>query len=291
VGVLRGEWRPVGPERYELGEGARFVGDRLLFVDLYAGRLHQVDPRGTVPPRELLELDVPLGAVAVADGYGFVAAAGTGIARLDLCGSLTWLSRPAEGGATALRMNDAAADPSGRFWAGSMAWDNSEGAGALHRLDPDGQVWTVLSGLTIPNGPAFSPDGRTMYLSDTPHSVIHRYPLDPATGELGEREVFAEVDGTPDGMTLDAEGCVWSAIYGSGCVHRYDPSGALVGRFEMPARQPTSVAISVEPPYLLAVTTATEGLGDPIEHDGRVLVVPVDVAGLPQPSVDQSRSR
>jgi sugar lactone lactonase YvrE len=284
AGVLRGRWRPLGPERHELGEGARFLDDRLYFVDLLAGRLLRADPRTETPPEELLVLDVPLGAVAVAGG-GLVAAAGTGIARLDLSGNLVWLSRPADGGPVPQRMNDAAADPSGRFWAGSMAWDSTDGAGALHRLDLDGSVRTVLTGLTIPNGPAFSPDGRTMYLADTPRSVIHQYAVDPATGELGERAVFAEVDGSPDGMVVDADGFVWSAIYGSGRLHRYRPSGELVERVQVPARQPTSLAITADPPHLLVVTTATQGLDRVAEHDGHVLTVPVAVAGQSQSAV------
>lgn len=290
--VLRGEWRPLGPERYELSEGARFLDGRLHFVDLLAGRLLHADPRTDTPPQDLLRLDVPLGAVALAADGGdpaapmptLVAAAGTGIARLDPSGRLDWFARPAEEGPVPRRMNDAVADPSGRFWAGSMAWDATDGAGELYRLDPDGSVTTVLRGLTIPNGPAFSPDGRTMYLADTPRSVIYRYPVDRDTGRLGDREVFARVDGTPDGMTLDAEGFLWSAVYGSGRLDRYDPTGERVEQIALPARQPTSVAISVEAPHLVVVTTAAQELDEPVEHDGRVLVAPVAVAGLPQPT-------
>jgi sugar lactone lactonase YvrE len=180
-------------------------------------------------------------------------------------------------------MNDAVADPSGRVWAGSMAWDSTDAAGALYRLDLDGRVTTVLTGLTIPNGPAFGLDGRTMYLADSARSTIYRYAVEPATGELGDHQVFAAVDGTPDGMTVDADGFVWSAIHGSSCLHRYSPAGELVERVELPARQPTSVALSVEPPHVLVVTTATEGLDEPREHDGRVLAVEVAVGGRPQP--------
>jgi sugar lactone lactonase YvrE len=285
--VVRSEWRALGPERYELGEGARFLDGRLFFVDLTAGRLLYADPRGDAPPEELVHLDVPIGAVALpADGRsGFVGAIGTGIARLDRSGALSWFGRPAEGGPHRLRVNDAATDPSGRFWATSMAWDKADDAGAVYRLDPDGRVTTVLTGLTIPNGPAFSADGMTMWLADSARSVLYRFDVDPASGRLGEREAFAHVDGTPDGMTVDAEGYLWSAIHGSSCLHRYSPAGELDERIDLPARQPTSIALTVEAPYLAVVTTATEGMDQPQGHDGRTLVAEVAVGGLAQPRV------
>jgi sugar lactone lactonase YvrE len=256
-------------------------------VDLTAGRLLRADPRGGTPPEELVHLDAPIGAVALSAGgrAGFVGAIGTGIAGLDRSGTLTWFGRPADGGPHRLRMNDAATDPSGRFWATSMAWDKSDDAGALYRLDADGGVATVLTGLTIPNGPAFSADGTTMWLADSARSVLYRFDVDPATGRLGDRAVFADVDGTPDGMAVDADGFLWSAIHGSSCLHRYSPSGDLVERIDLPARQPTSIAITVEAPYLVVVTTATEGLDHPQGHDGRTLVADVAVGGLPQPPV------
>ena len=286
MSLVISEWRPVGPERYELGEGARWLDGRLHFVDLTAGRLFHTDPRTETPPQELVHLDVPLGAVALPadDHESFLAAAGTGIARLDRSGELTYLTQPAAGGAVELRVNDAATDRAGWFWVTSMAWDKTEGAGAVYRLNAGGRVTTVLTGLTIPNGPAFSADGCTMWLADSARSVLYRFEVDPGTGELGEREVFAEVDGTPDGMTVDAEGFLWSAIHGSSCLHRYSPTGDLAARIELPARQPTSVAISVEAPYLLVVTTATEGLDEPQDHDGRTLVAEVAMGGLPQPA-------
>jgi sugar lactone lactonase YvrE len=285
--VVRSEWRALGPERYELGEGARFLDGLLFFVDLTAGRLLYADPRGDAPPEELVHLDVPIGAVArPADGRpGFVGAIGTGIARLDSSGALTWFGRPADGGPVRLRVNDAATDPAGRFWATSMAWDKTDGAGAVYRLDPDGTLSTVLTGLTIPNGPAFSADGTTMWLADSARSVLYRFDVDAATGRLGEREVFAHVDGTPDGMTVDADGFLWSAIHGSACLHRYSPAGELVERIDLPARQPTSIAITVEAPYLVVVTTATEGMDRPDGHDGHTLVAEVAVGGLAQPTV------
>lgn len=82
-------------------------------------------------------------------------------------------------------------------------------------------------------------------------------------------------------MTVDAEGCLWSAVWGAACLHRYSPEGVLLERIPVPARQPTSVALSAEPPYRAVVTSATTGLGAPEGHDGRVLTARVSVAGIP----------
>jgi sugar lactone lactonase YvrE len=188
---------------YELAEGARWLGDQVVFVDILSGRLLQLTgSHATV----LAKLNVPLGAVAPAAGGGWIVAAGTGIALLDTSGTLNWLERPEP--ATS-RMNDGACDPAGRFWAGSMAYDGTPGAGSLYRADPDGTVHRVLGGLTVVNGPAFTPDGTLMYVADTAVGLIYRCTLED--GEIAERELFAEPEiGAPDGMTVDNSGRLWS---------------------------------------------------------------------------------
>lgn len=282
--VLAGGWTALPGERFALGEGSRLVpgpdGDVVVMVDIPTGRLLVADPR-----RELARLDVPLGAVApLADGAGWLAAAGTGIAVLRADGSVEWVDRPEDGAPVAMRMNDGVADPAGRFWAGSMAAAESSGdaagAGSLYRVDPDGSVHRVLDGLTIPNGPAFSADGTVMYLAESTAGVIHRAPVDPATGALGPLEEFARVSGgSPDGMAVDVEGCLWSAVHGGGRVDRYAADGTLLESLALPAAQPTSVCLSVEAPYSVLVTSATSGLERPGPDDGAVLVAPVRVAG------------
>jgi len=281
---LYGDWIPLSSERYELGEGARWIAGRLYFVDLLAGRLLACDPHHDPAPTELLRLDVPLGAVApIADG-GYLVAAGTGIARFVSDKRIDWLSRPAGNGPTPLRVNDASADPHGRFWFGAMAWNNSHDSGVLYRRDTDGTVHTALIRLAIPNGPVFTPNGATMYLADTARSVIRAFHVDD-DGNLGEQRVFAEVDGNPDGMTLDAEGYLWTAIWGGGRIHRYTPDGTLAERIAVPASQPTSVALSPTRPYCLVVTTATYGLDRIERQDGRLLLASASVAGRPTAAV------
>jgi sugar lactone lactonase YvrE len=274
----------VPGERFALGEGLRDVGDHLIMVDILTGRLLALPADLAGPPRVLLELADPLGAVAPLAGGGWVAATGTGIALIGAgaagaAGEVHWLARPEDGAPHRMRMNDGVADPSGRFWAGSMAYDTAEGAGALYRVDVDGSVHRVVGELTVPNGPAFTPDGELMYLADSARGVIYRYPVDPRTGGLGRHTEFATVaGGSPDGMTVDAEGYLWSAIWGAGEIRRFSPTGSVDRVLAIPAGQPTSVCLSGG---RLVATSATVGLVEPAESDGAVQHIPVPVRGVP----------
>ena len=270
---------------YDLAEGSRWVADRLVFVDILSGRLFEVS--GTEPrtPRLLAHLPVPLGAVApLRDRPGdWIVAAGTGIALLRADGELEWLDRPEDGGPVGTRMNDAVCDPAGRFWAGSMAYDGTEGAGSLYRTDADGTVHRVLDGLTIANGPAFDLNGTTIYFADTPTGKVFRAPVDPATGELGEPEIFVRIpaeEGAPDGMTVDEEGFLWIALWGGNAIRKYAPDGTVAARIPVPAEQPTSVCLTPGGGRLF-VTTARVGLKNPPETSGAVLAVEVSSAGGP----------
>ncbi len=264
---------------HELGEGARWVDGRLVYVDILAGRLLEVaDLPGPRAAREIARLDVPLGAVApIGDRPGrWIAAAGTGIALLAPDGRLDWLARPEERAPVAMRMNDGACDPHGRFWAGSMPYDGTKGAGSLYRADPDGSVHRVLDGLTIVNGPAFSSAGDLLYVADSAAGVVHRCTLD-ADGDPTGREEFVRVaaGGSPDGMTVDEDGCLWVAIWGHGAVHRYHPDGTLLATVRLPTPQPTSVCLAPSGGRLL-ITTARYGLGRPTGPAGSVLWAPVE---------------
>ncbi|MFI5717587.1 SMP-30/gluconolactonase/LRE family protein [Nocardia sp. NPDC051750] len=298
-----GEWTALGAVRHELGEGARATDDGFVFVDLLAGVLLETDGRPSIgtggnpslgteadSASERLRLDVPLGAVAPRAGGGWIAAAGTGIALLGIpddadsaaAVEIEWLARPFGDPPVPMRMNDGVADPHGRFWAGAMPYDGTPGAGRLVRVDPDGCVQVVLDGLTIPNGPAFSPDGATMYLADSARGVILRYRVGKDGGIDGPAEVFTTVDdASPDGMTVDADGNVWSALWGGHRLHRYSPDGELIDVVPVPAAQPTSIAFSARAPHRILVTTATHGLTEPGPFDGATLVASTTVAGLP----------
>lgn len=308
--VIRSAWAPVDDRRLVLGEGARFLETGIrpvpeeerpgtaahpfVLVDILEGCLYSTSAEPGSGLTLQGSLTEPLGAVAPVRQHSsapegqWVAARGAGLALLERSSSgelqvLESLGEPAAGrSAVPLRMNDAVADPHGRFWAGAMAYDGDAGQGFLLRLDPDGSIHIVLEDLAIPNGPAFSADGATMYLSDTPTGWIRRYRVDIATGALDAGEDFIHIsEGGPDGMTVDAEDCLWSAVWGASCLHRYSPAGELLERIEVPVRQPTSIALSAAPPYRVMVTSATQHLDEPTDHDGRVITAEVSVAGRP----------
>ncbi|GAA2939803.1 MULTISPECIES: SMP-30/gluconolactonase/LRE family protein [Streptomyces] len=277
-------------DRLALGEGIRPVDGGIVLVDILTGRLLAGPEDRTAPLRPLARLSVPLGAVAPVHGRPgtWIAAAGTGVCLIGPHGRTEWLAHPEDGAATPMRMNDAAADPHGRFWAGSMAYATKDGAGSLYRVDHDGTVTRVLDGLTVPNGPAFGADGTVLYLADSAKGVIRRYPVDPDTGLPGTPETFAVFDrGSPDGMTVDAEGALWTAVWGTGTVHRYRADGTPDRCVRLPAAQPAGLCLDGDTLY---VTTARHGLAAPGPLDGAVFSVRVDVPGLPTAAYRQGGS-
>ncbi|MET7386972.1 SMP-30/gluconolactonase/LRE family protein [Streptomyces sp. NPDC005529] len=267
------------PDRLELGEGIRWTDRGVVLVDILAGRLLAAAGDPGDPLRELARLPCPLGAVAPVAGTSdtWVAAAGTGFCLLAPGEAPRRLARPEADAARPMRMNDATADPFGRFWAGSMSYDADPDVGSLYRLDHDGTAVRVLDGITVPNGPAFTADGDVMYLADSARGVVRRHSVDPVTAAVGACEVFVTVDeGSPDGMVVDVEGAVWIAVWGTGTVRRYLPDGRLDRTVRLPARQPAGVCLEGD---LLHITTARVGLVDPCADDGALFTVRVDVPG------------
>ena len=256
---------PSTTEQTILGEGLRWDAqrDELLRVDIAAGQFFRdriADDGGLVPIRTY-RLPGTVGAVAPVDGdRGWLLAANRGFALLDLDGSLRVIAEVASEGS---RMNDGAADPQGRFWAGTVA--ERPGAAVLYRLERDGRVDAMLDGLTTSNGIGWSPDGRTMYLADSGPRVIHAFDFDGDAGTISAGRILVTVPdevGTPDGLTVDAAGDLWVAIWGGGRVHHYSPAGELRDVLGVPAAQTTSCAFAGPGLHRLYVTTATEDWTD-----------------------------
>ena len=233
-----------------LGEGPVWdAGEGCLYwVDIERGEVHRFDP---VTQRDavVLTLDRQVGAVGLRDGGGFVLAVREGFA--------TW--RPGQAGVDVVasplgsnslcRMNEGACDAAGRFWAGSMALtDGVLGQGSLYRLEPDGSSIEVLAGISLSNGIGWSPDGRTMYHVDTLALSLSAYSFDALTGVLGPPRVLIEFergDGFPDGIAVDAEGCIWVARWLGSRICRYSPAGELLGVVEV-RRHPSSRVVRSE---------------------------------------------
>jgi sugar lactone lactonase YvrE len=250
-------------EQTVLGEGARWDVRRseLLGVDILAGRVfrERIADDGALVRVRAYQVPGTVGAIAPVEGdEGWVLAAGRGFVYLSTDGSLRPLAEVAPAGT---RMNDAACDPQGRFWAGTLADDHRAAGGALYRLDRNGRTELMLDGLTISNGLGWSPDGATMYLVDSGPRVVHTFTFDAEQGTIRDGRVLVTVDeevGAPDGMTVDADGNLWVAIYGGGRVYRYSPDGVLRDALLVPAAQSTSCAFAGTGLHRLYVTTATE---------------------------------
>jgi sugar lactone lactonase YvrE len=187
--------------------------------------------------------------------------------------------------------NDGACDAAGRLWIGTRHRDASEPVGALYRIGPGMAVRRVVDGLIVSNGIAFSPDGRTLYLTDSRPGRIDAYEFDPTTGTLGARRHLLDYAGKgcrPDGCTVDAEGFLWVAEIDGGRVARYDPNGVLERTIDLPVRKPSSVAFGGPDLAVLFITTISYGLDDAQRAAqpwaGRLLAVDAGCRGLPEPA-------
>lgn len=266
-----------------LGEGAAWVPAE--------GAVYWVDIKGLALHRLILDSgaqtswalpDMVGWIIPRANGAGFVAGLRGGPALLSLDPvSLTPLLQP-EPEHPGNRLNDAIADASGRIWFGSM--DNAEEAdtGSLYRLDPDGSCHRMDSGYGIANGPAISPDGRTLYHTDSARRTIYAFDLAPE-GTLANRRVhirFEEDWGYPDGMAADAEGGLWVAHWGGGRVSRFHADGTLDRAIALPVAKPTKPVFAGPGLDRMFVTSAS--IGDPDEpHAGALFEVDPGVRGLP----------
>ena len=254
-------------EQTRLGEGIRWDArrDELLAVDILAGCVYRgrVRDDGSLERVAAYELPGTVGMIApVEHDDGWLLGAGRGFVHLAPDGTHRTIAEVSPAGT---RMNDGACDPQGRLWAGTLADDHHPAGGALYRLDRSGRVETMLDGLMISNGVAWSPDATTMYLVDSGTRVIHAFAFDPEHGTISAGRVLVAVPegiGAPDGMTIDAAGDLWVAIYDGARVNRYAPDGSLRAAYPLPKQQCTCCAFGGPGLHRLFVTTATEGWTD-----------------------------
>lgn len=158
------------------------------------------------------------------------------------------------------RFNDVIADPEGRVFAGMMG-----GNGRLMRVDLDGSITEICNGVTIPNGMGFTPDLRHMYFTDSSARQIYRFDYERLTGDLSNRKVFVAIPeslGLPDGMAVDADGFVWTAVWFGGCLRRFAPDGTLDREVRLPVKQVSSVAFGGPQLEYVYVTSAASEEAD-----------------------------
>ncbi len=182
------------------------------------------------------------------------------------------------------RLNDAKVDASGRLWAGTMSDKGGEKTGSLYRLDPDLRWSRHDEGYEITNGPTFSPDGNTIYHTDTAARTVFAFDLDPA-GNLSNKRVFLRFDaawGYPDGMTTDAQGGIWIAHWGGARISRFLPDGRLDRVIPLPTSNITSVVFAGDGLDRMFVTSASLGC-EGETHAGALFEADAGVVGLPTP--------
>lgn len=281
---------PVGDVTAVLGEGPYWVpeDDCLLWVDIHRGQLH----RTYFPSGETVTLDLGAASAAFPALAGGILTAGGSRLALHLPAERgeQWSTRviaevPAREG---VRFNDAGVDPAGRVWVGSMHTGETEPIGQLLRLDHGGVLTVVVDGITVSNGLGWSPDGSRMYYVDSPVRRVDVFDYDPATGRADSRRPFADLsafDGVPDGLTVDADGCVWVAIWGGGVLRRLAPDGSQDSVIVVPVSQPTSCAFGGPGMTDLYITTASIGLTEAELGEqplaGRLLRLRPGPVGLP----------
>lgn len=285
------------PARCELAEGPVWDDERgvLRWVDILAGRVHSsaggwFDAGGPIGAAGLTTTGGLV--LALVDGFALSDGDGTAMARVD----------GFETDRAAVRFNDGKPDPWGGFHAGTMPWVDGAPGGALYRLAPSGTVGVVLPRVGLSNGLDWTDDRRTFYFADSDSGGVDAFDCDPDTGllDLASRRRFVTVpaaDGVPDGLTLDAGGCLWLAVFGAGELRRYTPAGVLDSVVRLPASQVTSAAFGGSHGDVLYITTARENFtaeqrhAEP--HAGDIFActpgvpgrAPFRYAGLPGPAL------
>ena len=274
-----------------LGEGPLWDVEeqRLYWIDSFDGRVF----RCTADGREVRAWDVPqkIGSLCLRAGGGAVVSLQRGWHFLDLRSGEVELIHDPEPDRPNNRINDGKVDRRGRFVAGSMDTLEEGPNGALYRLDPDLEVTKLEGEIIVSNGPCWSPDGRIFYFTDTWSGAISAYDYDEETGGIANKRTFATMTfegGAFDGATVDAEGCLWSAIVYAGKLVRYAPDGTIDRVIEMPIKKVTSVNFGGPDLDILYVTSMAKPPlprfpADPAPRGALFAIHDLGVRGMPEP--------
>lgn len=283
---------PLKPEnvlavRARLGEGPTWnhAQQVLHWVDIYNRRVHTFDPSSGEDT--FIEVDTIVSGLFLEDQQHLVIAQENGLTRLNLQSGETTPLVAIEADRPHNRLNDVRADCHGRCWVGTMNNDEEPQAN-LYRCDPDNSLHLMETGLSISNGLGWSPDWHTFYLTDSPRQVIYEYDFDAESGTISDRRPLINLSHEsfyPDGLTIDAEGCIWSAMWEGWCVIRFDPAGQEMLRIPMPVPLVTSCTFGGKELTDLFITTASAGLSQAQLKQsfeaGDLFHVRTEIKGLP----------
>lgn len=259
--------------RDTIGEGPTWhsAQGRILWSDNKIGRIHEAKPDGVGGWRETRQWNLGrrIGAAIPRRSGGLIVATGTQFVTLDDQGVEAPFAR-LDVDPKQFQLNDAKCDPQGRLWAGTLDADIntpgrtiSPGRAALYRIDAVGEVKTMVTGVTVSNGLAWSPDGLTLYYIDSYARRVDGFDFNGTTGAITNRRpivMFDAGDGAPDGMTIDSEGCLWVAMVRTGEVRRFAQDGQLLARIVLETSVPTSCAFGGADAADLFITTARVNL-------------------------------
>jgi sugar lactone lactonase YvrE len=275
------------PAQCELAEGPVWDAARglLRWVDILPGRVHAFDPGSGA--HTWFEAGDPVGAVGLTRGSGLVFALVDGFALSGPGGEDLRRLDGFSVDRSVVRFNDGKPDPWGNFCAGTMAWQETSGPPcSLYRLSPDGAVTELFGGVGLSNGLDWSDDRRAFYYADSLAGGVDVFATDPDTGALSGRRRFVTAPaGLPDGLTLDAAGGLWLAVWGTGELHCYTPDGLLDTVVRLPVSQVTSAAFGGADLSTLYITTARENFtADDLRkqpHAGDIFACTPGVTGRP----------
>jgi L-arabinonolactonase len=288
--TTRPDIRRIGTTKDQLGEGPLWdVAEQALYwIDAVAKLIHRWTPASG--ERRDWQLPASIGSLAMRESGGAVLALENGLHLFDFAtGALTPIADP-QAGDPRTRFNDGKVDRQGRFVAGTMARDLRAPLGSLYRLNADRTIETLERDIMVSNGPCFSPDGKTLYFSDSPRRSIFAYDYDAAGGPLRNKRVLVDtkpLSTSPDGGTVDAEGFIWSALVLSGRIGRFAPDGRLDRTIELPVSFPSSVMFGgadLDTIFVTSINGTLAGRTSSEPEAGALYAVSgLGIKGLPEP--------
>ena len=248
--------------RAVLGEGPCWDtrDSSLVWVDINTPVVFQWSARGGVQTHEVSE---KICSIVPRAAGGYIGAGYNGLVTLSDDFAIKHVGHP-EQHLAGNRFNDGKVDREGRFWAGTMDHAEHQSSGTLYRIDNNLSWKAIDTGYHVTNGPAFSIDGRTMYHTDSAAQRVYIFDLD-INGDATNRRTFLQFTpdmGYPDGMTVDAENCVWIAFWDGWCIRRFSPDGSLLAKIPVPVQRPTSVAFGGPDIDRIFITSAARDLSD-----------------------------
>ena len=275
----------------EVGETPIWIPDQqaMYWIDLEGSAVHRYEPSSG--DRQDWTLDAAVTALARRATGGWILATKTGLAFWDQQGAETEFIVDPTADVEAIRFNDTTVDQQGRLIAGTANVQDFEASdGVLYRLDPDLSLHQIDDGYAISNGMGFSPDGKTLYVTDMFHNRIVALDYDAAAGTVSNKRTFVDVPadtGLPDGLTVDAEGFVWSAHWAGARVTRYDPDGAIERQILVPVTNATSLGFGGADMNELYITTAWFFMSEEDRkaqpRAGDVFRIKTDITGTVEP--------